>query len=291
MVDGYRTETIDAPRARRGLLHRLLANPLSAIGMFMVIAAVLVAVFAPFIAPYDPIALALDHRLQAPGDLHWFGTDENGRDILSRVIFGARYSLFAAFGILTLAAFAGSLIGLAAGLFGGWLDELLMRITDMFLAVPALVLAMALTAALGPSLFNAVIATALVWWPWYARLIRGQTLQIKQEAFVEAAVIAGASRFRIAWHHILRNCLSPLIVQISLDMGYAILTLAGLSFVGLGAQPPAPEWGSMVSVGRDYFLDDWWMVTFPGLAIFVTVMAFNLLGDGIQEALSPRRTH
>lgn len=289
MADITTSEAVSAPRGRRGLLHRLLANPLSAIGMLMVIAAVLAAVFAPLIAPYDPIALALDQRLQAPGNQHWFGTDENGRDILSRVIFGARYSLAAATGILALAALAGSIIGLAAGLFGGWLDELLMRITDMFLAFPALVLAMALTAALGPSLFNAVIATAIVWWPWYARLIRGQTLQIKQEAFVEAAVIAGASRVRIAWQHILRNCLSPLIVQISLDMGYAILTLAGLSFVGLGAQPPAPEWGSMVSVGRDYFLDDWWMVTFPGLAIFLTVMAFNLLGDGIQEALSPRR--
>lgn len=291
MAEVSSSEAVTVPRGRRGILHRLLANPLSAIGMLMVIAAVLAAIFAPLVAPYDPVALALDHRLQGPSNLHWFGTDENGRDILSRVIFGARYSLAAATGILALAALAGTLIGLAAGLLGGWLDELLMRITDMFLAFPALVLAMALTAAMGPSLFNAVIATAIVWWPWYARLIRGQTLQIRQEAFVEAAVIAGASRVRIAWQHILRNCLSPLIVQISLDMGYAILTLAGLSFVGLGAQPPAPEWGSMVSVGRDYFLDDWWMVTFPGLAIFLTVMAFNLLGDGIQEALSPRRAH
>lgn len=275
---------------RRSLMQRILANPLSAIGMLLVLVAILVALFAPLVAPLDPIAMAPRDRLLPPSSAHWFGTDDNGRDILSRVIFGTRYSLVAAFGILGLAALAGTVIGLAAGLVGGWLDELLMRVTDMFLAFPALVLAMALTAALGPSLFNAVLATALVWWPWYARLVRGQALHLKHEAYVEAAIVAGASRLRIAYHHILRNCLTPLIVQISLDMGYAILTLAGLSFVGLGAQPPTPEWGSMVSVGRDYFLDSWWMVTFPGLAIFVTVMAFNLLGDGIQEALSPRVT-
>lgn len=278
-------------RWQRSLLRRILTNPLSAIGLALVCLAVLVALFAPQISPLNPIAMNPQDRLLPPSAMHWFGTDDSGRDVLSRVIFGTRYSLVAAFGILVLASLAGTVIGLTAGLLGGWVDEALMRVTDMFLAFPALVLAMALTAALGPSLFNAVMATALVWWPWYARLVRGQTLQLKHEAYVEAAVIAGASRLRVAFHHILRNCLTPLIVQISLDMGYAILTLAGLSFVGLGAQPPAPEWGSMVSVGRDYFLDNWWMVTFPGLAIFVTVMAFNLLGDGIQEALSPRAPH
>lgn len=279
---------LEARRGRQRLIARIIANPLSAIGAAIVCLAILAALLAPAIAPFDPIQMAPKDRLLPPSMLHWFGTDDNGRDILSRVIFGARYSLLAAFGILILAALAGTIIGLAAGLVGGWLDELLMRVTDMFLAFPALVLAMALTAALGPSLFNAVMATALVWWPWYARLVRGQALQLKQEAYVEAAMIAGASRVRIAFHHILRNCLTPLIVQLSLDMGYAILTLAGLSFVGLGAQPPTPEWGSMISVGRDYFLDNWWMVTFPGLAIFITVMAFNLLGDGMQEVLSPR---
>src|SRR5262249_36237102 len=156
----------------------------------------------------------------------------------------------------------------------GWVDEALMRLTDMFLAFPALVLAMGLAATLGPSLLNAVIATALVWWPWYARLVRGQTLQLKHEAFVGASRIAGASRSRIAVHHMRRNCLTRLIVQLSLDVGYAILTLASLSFIGLGAQPPTPEWGSMISIGRDYFLDQWWMVTFAGLAIFISVMAF-----------------
>jgi len=247
-----------------------------------------VALAAPLIAPADPIAMMPDLRLQPPSLAHWMGTDDGGRDILSRIIFGTRSSLLTALGILAVASVTGTAIGLAAGYFGGWVDEILMRITDMFLAFPALVLAMGLAATLGPSLFNAMLATAVVWWPWYARLVRGQALHLKQEAFVEAARVSGASALRIAFHHILRNCLTPIIVQMSLDIGYAILTLASLSFIGLGAQPPTPEWGSMVSVGRDYFLDQWWMVTFPGLAIFLAVMAFNLLGDGLQEALSPR---
>jgi peptide/nickel transport system permease protein len=283
------TEIAPASRRKpRGLLRRLIANLLSAAGLILVVLAILIAIFSPLVAPYDPIAMAPENRLLAPSALHWFGTDDSGRDILSRILCGTRYSLLAALGILAMASVLGTVIGLAAGLFGGWVDEVLMRLTDMFLAFPALVLAMGLAAALGPSLFNAMIATALVWWPWYARLVRGQTLQLKQEAFIEAARISGASVWRIAFRHILVNCLTPLIVQVSLDIGYAVLTLAGLSFIGLGAQPPTPEWGSMVSVGRDYFLDQWWMVTFPGLAIFISVMAFNLLGDGLQEVLSPR---
>ena len=276
------------PLRRRGTLRRLIANPLSAAGLALVLFAVVVALAAPLIAPADPIAMMPDLRLQPPSLSHWMGTDDGGRDILSRIIFGTRSSLLTALGILAVASVTGTAIGLAAGYFGGWVDEILMRITDMFLAFPALVLAMGLAATLGPSLFNAMLATAVVWWPWYARLVRGQALHLKQEAFVEAARVSGASALRIAFHHILRNCLTPIIVQMSLDIGYAILTLASLSFIGLGAQPPTPEWGSMVSVGRDYFLDQWWMVTFPGLAIFLAVMAFNLLGDGLQEALSPR---
>jgi peptide/nickel transport system permease protein len=275
-------------RKPRGLLRRLLTNPLSAAGAVLVCIAVIVAVLAPQIAPSDPIAMAPQSRLAPPSAAHWFGTDDGGRDILSRIIFGTRYSLLAALGILAMASVLGTVVGLIAGSFGGWVDEILMRLTDMFLAFPALVLAMGMAATLGPSLLNAIVATALVWWPWYARLVRGQTLLLKHEAFVEASRIAGASALRIAIHHILRNCLTPLIVQMSLDVGYAILTLSSLSFIGLGAQPPTPEWGSMVSIGRDYFLDQWWMVTFPGLAIFASVMAFNLLGDGLQEALSPR---
>jgi peptide/nickel transport system permease protein len=267
---------------------RLFGNPLSAVGLALSAAFVLMAIAAPLLAPHDPLAMDPSKRLAAPSALHWFGTDDGGRDILARVIFGTRSSLLTALGILSLASVIGTSIGLAAGYFGGWVDETLMRITDMFLAFPALVLAMGLAAALGPSLFNAMLATAVVWWPWYARLVRGQALHLKNEAFVEAARVAGASGLRIAVRHILRNCLTPIIVQMSLDIGYAILTLSSLSFIGLGAQPPTPEWGSMVSIGRDYFLDQWWIVTFPGLAIFLSVMAFNLLGDGLQESLSPR---
>jgi peptide/nickel transport system permease protein len=266
----------------RRKLGRLFRNPLSAIGLALSAAFILLAIGAPLLAPHDPLSMDPSHRLAPPDALHWFGTDDGGRDILARVIYGTRSSLLTALGILSLASVIGTGIGLASGYFGGWLDETLMRITDMFLAFPAL------AAALGPSLVNAMLATAVVWWPWYARLVRGQALHLKNEAFVEAARVAGASGLRIAVHHILRNCLTPIIVQMSLDIGYAILTLSSLSFIGLGAQPPTPEWGSMVSIGRDYFLDQWWIVTFPGLAIFLSVMAFNLLGDGLQETLSPR---
>jgi peptide/nickel transport system permease protein len=285
-------EDIAAAASRRRQVRRqfgrLFGNPLSAIGLALSAVFVLMAVAAPLLAPHDPLSMNPSNRLAAPSALHWFGTDDGGRDILARVIYGTRSSLLTALGILSLASAIGTSIGLAAGYFGGWVDETLMRITDMFLAFPALVLAMGLAAALGPSLFNAMLATAVVWWPWYARLVRGQALHLKNEAFVEAARVAGASGLRIAVRHILRNCLTPIIVQMSLDIGYAVLTLSSLSFIGLGAQPPTPEWGSMVSIGRDYFLDQWWIVTFPGLAIFLSVMAFNLLGDGLQESLSPR---
>jgi peptide/nickel transport system permease protein len=275
-------------RKKRGTLGRLLANPLSAAGLILVVFAVIVAIAAPVIAPYDPLTMTPELRLAPPSLAHWMGTDDGGRDILARLIFGTRSSLLTALGILAMASVTGTAIGLAAGYFGGWVDEVLMRVTDMFLAFPALVLAMGMAATLGPSLFNAMLATAIVWWPWYARLVRGQALHLKHEAFVDAARVSGASAFRITVQHILRNCLTPIIVQMSLDIGYAILTLSSLSFIGLGAQPPTPEWGSMVSLGRDYFLEQWWMVTFPGVAIFLSVMAFNLLGDGLQEALSPR---
>ena len=187
-------------------------------------------------------------RLAPPSMEHWFGTDNGGRDVFSRVAVGAQYSLIASLAILVIAAVVGTLIGLVSGYFGGLVDELLMRVTDMFLAFPALVLAMGAAAALGPSLFNAVLAIALVWWPWYARLIRGQTLVIKNRTFVEAARAVGASGRRIAFKHILRNCWSPIIVQMSLDLGYAVLTLASLSFIGLGAQPPTPEWGTTIAI-------------------------------------------
>jgi peptide/nickel transport system permease protein len=275
------------PRLKRQL-RRLISNPLSAVGLALSIMFVILAVIAPYVVPLDPLVMDPSIRLAHPSAEHLLGTDDGGRDVFSRVIYGTRYSLLAALAILVLASVIGTTIGLIAGYFGGWVDEVLMRVTDMFLAFPALVLAMGAAAALGPSLFNAVLAIALVWWPWYARLVRGQALSIKNEAYVEAARVVGAKGLRIATRHILRNCWTPVVVQMSLDIGYAVLTLAGLSFIGLGAQPPTPEWGTMVSSGRDYFLDQWWMVTFPGLAIFLSVMAFNLLGDGLQEAFSPK---
>ncbi len=265
----------------------LRANPVSLIGLGLAIALLLIALTAPIIAPYDPVKLDPKHRLLPPSSTNWLGTDDGGRDIFSRVIFGARYSLLAAAVVLTLAVTIGTTVGLIAGFAGGKVDEALMRLTDMFLAFPALVLAMGISAALGASLVNSMIAIAIVWWPWYARLVRGQTLRLRHEQFVDAARATGASDSHTILRHILPNCWTPIIVQITLDIGYAILTTASLSFIGLGAQPPTPEWGAMVATGKDYILDQWWMATFPGLAIFVAVMAFNLLGDGLQEALSP----
>jgi peptide/nickel transport system permease protein len=274
-------------RGAVGLLKGLTSNPLSATGLVLAVFLVLVALAAPLIAPRDPIALDLPHRLEPPSSQFWFGTDEEGRDILSRVVFGTRISLAAAAGILVIAVVVGVVVGLVAGYAGGWVDEVLMRVTDIFLAFPSLVLAMGVAATLGASLLNGVVAIGVVWWPWYARLVRGEVLHLKEEDFVQAARVAGTRDRDIVVRHILRNALTPIVVQMSLDVGYAILTMASLSFIGLGAQPPTPEWGAMISVGRDYYLTQWWYVTFPGLAIFLTVMSFNFLGDGLHEALTP----
>lgn len=269
------------------IANRLRGNPVSLVGLALAVALLLIAVAAPVIVPFDPVKLDPKHRLLSPSSTNWFGTDDGGRDIFSRVAFGTRYSLLAAAVVLTLAVTIGTTVGLIAGYAGGKVDEALMRLTDMFLAFPALVLAMGISAALGASLVNSMIAIAIVWWPWYARLVRGQTLRLRNEQFVDAARATGASDPQTILRHILPNCWTPIIVQITLDIGYAILTTASLSFIGLGAQPPTPEWGAMVATGKDYILDQWWMATFPGLAIFLAVMAFNLLGDGLQEALSP----
>ena len=260
-------------------------------GLVLAIGLFGIAVAAPVIAPSDPVSLAPKNRLLPPSSTNWFGTDDGGRDIFSRVVFGARYSLLAAAVVLSLAVTFGTAVGLIAGFAGGKIDEALMRLTDMFLAFPALVLAMGISAALGASLVNSMIAIAVVWWPWYARLVRGQTLRLRQEQFVDAARASGASDAHMIVRHILPNCWTPIIVQVTLDVGYAILTTASLSFIGLGAQPPTPEWGAMVATGKDYILDQWWLSTFPGLAIFLAVMAFNLVGDGLQEALSPILRH
>jgi peptide/nickel transport system permease protein len=230
----------------------------------------------------------LKERLLSPSIKHPLGTDNLGRDILSRIIFGARISLKAALVVIVIVLAIGVPLGLIAGFFGGRVDDIIMRFADMILAFPSLLLAIAIVASLGPSLINALIAVSLPWWPWYTRLMRSQVLSLKEMQFVESARAIGVSRWRIMFRHILPNCLSPIIVQATLDMGYIILAIAGLGFLGLGTQPPAADWGVMVSDGREFFMIQWWISTFSGAAIFSTVLAFNLVGDGIREALDPK---
>ena len=233
-------------------------------------------------------ATATTLGLLPPSGKYFFGTDELGRDIFSRVIYGTRISLQTALIAVGLALLIGIPLGAIAGATGGMVDEVIMRITDIFLSVPPLLLAIAIAAFLGPSLENAMLAIAVSWWPWYTRLIRGQAVSIRERQFVKAAKAIGTPPVRIIFGHIVPNCIAPVIVQASMDIGGVILTIASLSFLGLGAQPPTPEWGLMVSTSRNYFLNAWWYSIFPGLAIFVTVLVFNLLGDGLREILDPK---
>lgn len=267
--------------------NRFFRNPGTTIGVALVILLLLVALVGPVMAG-DPNAQALAERLRAPSIEHPFGTDSLGRDVYSRVIHGTRISLRLGFFVVALAITLGSFIGLFAALLGGLWDDILMRVTDVFLAFPALILAMAIAAALGRSLTNVMIAVAAVSWPIYARLMRAQVLGLRDREFVEAARALGAGTSRIAWRHLLPNSLSPAMIQASFDIGGAILTAAGLSFIGFGAQPPTPEWGAMVSDTRNFIKEAPWASTFPALAILVTVMAFNLLGDGLRDILDPR---
>jgi peptide/nickel transport system permease protein len=284
-----------APAAARGdsLRRRLAASPLLTMGAAVSVLIVAVAILAPLIAPLPGDAGAATHPfavLRAPSAQHWFGTDQVGRDILSRVIYGARVSPLIAVAVIAIACAVGIPLGIAAGYFGGWLDDVIMRITDIFLAFPALLLALALASVLPASLTSLTIAIAATWWPWYARLIRGQAASVAGRPFVESCRALGLSRRRIIFRHILPNAITPLIVQVSLDVGGVILTASALSFLGLGAQDPTPDWGLMVAEGQSYFTSDWWVVTFPGLAILITAFAFNLLGDGMRDLLDPRRT-
>jgi peptide/nickel transport system permease protein len=252
---------------------------------------VLVAIFAPVIAPYPGHAISdtnPDDKLQAPSAKYWFGTDELGRDMLSRVIYGTRISLQTALIAVGMALLIGVPLGAIAGGLGGWVDEVIMRITDVFLSFPPLLLAIAISAFLGPNLRNAMLSIAISWWPWYTRIIRGQAVSIRERQFVRAARAIGTPRSRIIFKHILPNTFAPVIVQASMDIGGVILTIAALSFLGLGAQPPTPEWGLLISTSRTYFLNAWWYSTFPGIAIFITVLVFNLIGDGIREVLDPK---
>ncbi len=268
-------------------LRKIRKNRLALFGFFIVGLLVFMAVFAPLIAPYSPTKMSLRDRLSPPSASHLFGTDDTGRDILSRVIYGSRITLRICLVVVGLTLGIGTLLGVLSGYIGGWIDEMIMRLTDVFLAFPALILAMAIAAALGPSLENAIIAMVVIWWPRYARVARGQVLAIREIDYVTAARALGASSSRIMLYHILPNCTSPIVVQATLDLGEVVLTAATLSFIGFGAQPPVPEWGAMISVGRNFIRDYWWYPTFPGLAILVTVMGFNLLGDAVRDVLDP----
>ena len=274
--------------ARKRSRPAILRSPLTVMGLALLFVFAVSAIGAPLLAPYDPLKQFLSARLRAPSLEHWMGTDQLGRDMLSRMLFGAQISLTIGVVVVGAAGLFGTVIGLVAGYAGGWLDEVLMRTTDVFFAFPPLILAMAIAGALGPSLTNAMIAIAVVTWPVYARLIRGQVLALRQREFVEAARMVGASTPRILARHLLPNTLAPLLVQASFDMGGAILTAAGLSFIGFGAQIPTPEWGVLISDGRKYVSTQPWLPLFPGLAILFTVAAFNLIGDGLRDALDPR---
>ncbi|MEW6398946.1 MAG: nickel transporter permease [Bacillota bacterium] len=270
------------------LIKRLVRSPLSAVGLGIVAVFMVVGLLAPVLTPYDPLAQDLPNRLAPMTREHLFGTDTLGRDILSRFVLGTRISFTIGVVVTGISATAGTLIGLVSGYAGGWVDEAFMRLADIFLAFPSLILAMAIAAVLGPSLTNTMIAIAVVEWPVYSRLVRGQVLSLREKEFVEAARAVGASRHVLLLRHILPNCLAPILVRMTMDMGGVILTAAGLSFIGFGAQPPTPEWGVMISEGRDYIMSHWWISTWPGLAIFTVVMGFNLLGDGLRDLLDPR---
>jgi peptide/nickel transport system permease protein len=264
-------------------------NTMAMIGLWILILLVFIAFAAPLLAPHDPFAQNLANRLQPIGaDGHIFGTDSLGRDILSRLIYGSRITLYIVALVAMIAPISGLLVGTVAGYSGGWVDIILMRITDIFLAFPRLVLALAFVAALGAGIENAVLAISLTAWPPYARIARAETLTIRKADYISAIQLQGAGAFRIITKHIWPLCISSLIVRVTLDMAGIILAAAGLGFLGLGAQPPSPEWGAMISEGRRFILDHWWVATVPGLAIFTVSLAFNLLGDGLRDVLDPK---
>ena len=268
---------------------RFAGNPLSVFGFAILLALVIVAIIGPWIAPHDPLRQVLPDRLLPPGSpSHWLGTDQLGRDILSRVIYGSRFTLSIALLVVVVVVPIGLMIGTTAGFFGGWVDNVLMRITDIALAFPKIVLALAFAAALGPGITNAVIAISITAWPAYARLARAETLRLVQADFIQVARLQGASNLRILLRYVVPLCMSSVIVRATLDMAGIILTVAGLGFLGLGAQPPSPEWGFMVASGRNVLIDSWWVATIPGFAILLVSLAFNLLGDGLRDVFDPR---
>ncbi|KAB0537787.1 ABC transporter permease [Pseudochrobactrum algeriensis] len=269
---------------------RFTANKLAVLGLIIIGLLVFVAAFAPWLAPHSPVSgdLANSRLLPMGSPGYLLGTDDQGRDILSRLIYGSRWTLYVVLLVAILSAPVGLLVGTVAGYAGGWVDALLMRITDIFLAFPKLILALAFVAALGPGIENAVIAIAITSWPPYARIARAETLTLRNSDYISAVKLMGASPARIVIRHIMPLCLSSLIVRVTLDMAGIILTAAGLGFLGLGAQPPLPEWGAMIASGRRFILDQWWVAAVPGMAILIVSLGFNLLGDGLRDALDPR---
>lgn len=271
-----------------GFLLTMMRNPLTAIGSAIVLMLILVAIFAPWIATHDPLVQDLANALQAPSAAHYFGTDEFGRDVFSRLVYGSRITLYIVALVSVTVGPIGLALGVISGYYGGIVDTILMRITDIFISFPSLVLALAFVAALGPGLDHVVIAITLTAWPPIARLARAETLSLRHADFVSAVKLQGASSIRILLHHIVPLCLPSVIIRITMNMAGIILTAAGLGFLGLGAQPPDPEWGAMISAGRRYMMECWWLVTIPGLAILINSLAFNFLGDGLRDILDPR---
>ena len=268
---------------------RIRRNGLAMAGLTIVALLLIVAAFAPWIAPHDPFVQDLGNRLQPPGSPgHLLGTDDFGRDILSRIIHGARITLYIIALVAVTAPVLGLLIGTVAGYFGGWIDAVLMRVTDIFLAFPRLILALALVAVLGPGIENAVLAIALTAWPPYARVARAETLTIRNSDYIAAVRLQGAGAPRIILGHVVPMCLPSVIIRVTLDMAGVILIAAGLGFLGLGVQPPQPEWGLMISSGRKFLFEQWWVATMPGLAILIVSLGFNLLGDGLRDVLDPK---
>lgn len=272
----------------RRALRRIYHNPLTMVGVVVVCLLLLVAAIAPLIASHDPLAQDLSNALKAPSAAHWFGTDEYGRDIFSRIIYGSRVTLYIISLVTVIVGPVGLAVGVVSGYFGGWVDTVFMRLTDIFVSFPSLVLALAFVAALGPGLDHAVVAIALTAWPPIARLARAETLSLRRADYIVAVQLQGASALRVLVRHVAPMCLSSVIVRLTMNMAGIILTAAGLGFLGLGAQPPVPEWGAMISAGRRYMMECWWLVAMPGAAIMMVSLAFNLLGDGMRDVLDPR---
>ena len=282
----------ESARTGRHILAVIARDPLSLISTLVILLFILLAIFAMQLAPYPDEGAGKTHAsntLLAPSAEHLFGTDKLGRDVLSRIIVGARAALIIPIGVVLFAVLIGTPLGALAGFKGGWIDEVIMRVTDLFLAFPSLLLAMAIASALGRGLDKAALALVVSWWPWYTRIARGVAVTLKERYFVEAAQAIGVRDSVIIFKHILPNTISPILVQATVDLGTVILAMGGLAFLGLGTQPPAPDWGLMVSDGRTYILNQWWIATFPGIAIFIIVLAFNLLGDVLRDIFDPRQ--